>query len=264
MNKGILFYNSTTGNTHAACEKIVRGFRKSDLVLRDCVSPGSTDISSFDFAGFATFTDFRGAHARIISLIDSLPRQNGTPAFVFNTCGGSSGRTLSDMRKRLEKKGLRVITGFTLSAPENFPPLVAIGHTGAGFPDDDNLAAFKSWIGHADTLFAGDCSALSPEKIPVGIIGKLVPPFPRRISRLFMGSKRIDETRCTKCGLCARICPWKAIEMTGYPSFDEKSCYGCWACYNRCPAKAIYTKKYRDKGHYPAPLAEYIDKMLRS
>ena len=263
MNRGILFYNSTTGNTHAACEKIVRGFRKSDLVLRDCAAPGTVDLSAFDFAGFATFTDYFGAHARILFLIDSLPRQNRKPAFVFNTCGGSSGRTLCDMKKRLVKKGFRVITGFTLGAPENYPPYVAKGNTRADSPDAENLAAFKSWIDHADTLFGGECAAISPEKLPVGIIGKLVPPFPRRISRFLMGSKRIDETRCTKCGLCARICAWKAIDMNGYPSFDEKKCFGCWACYSRCPARAIFTKKYRDRGHYPAPLSAYIDKMLK-
>jgi ferredoxin len=263
MNKGILFYNSATGNTRAACERIGRGFKSNSLELRDCSAPGDFSFSKYDFAGFATFTDYLGAHARILDFIDSLPRQNGMPVFMFNTCGGSSGRTLTDMKKHLRRKGFRIITGFTLDAPENYPPFISRGNTQAQLPGETNCNAFKNWMKHIDEIFGGDCLSLRPEKIPSNVLSKIVPPLPRRMSHFFMGGKSIDETRCTKCGLCERICDWKAIEMTNYPTFDEKRCYGCWACYNRCPTKAIYTKNYRNKGHYPSPLDSYLEKILK-
>ena len=51
----------------------------------------------------------------------------------------------------------------------------------------------------------------------------------------------VDERKCKKCGLCAKLCPVKAITMKEYPKFKE-NCQLCMRCISFCPHRAIYSK----------------------
>lgn len=55
-------------------------------------------------------------------------------------------------------------------------------------------------------------------------------------------SLRIDETRCTGCGLCVEACPTGAIRvMDGVAHIDPALCRGCEVCRTACPTGAIVT-----------------------
>lgn len=51
----------------------------------------------------------------------------------------------------------------------------------------------------------------------------------------------INNAACTGCGLCARNCPYFALEMDAEkrPVCDTAKCFGCGLCQTRCPAGAI-------------------------
>jgi MinD superfamily P-loop ATPase len=51
---------------------------------------------------------------------------------------------------------------------------------------------------------------------------------------------RIDETKCTSCGQCAKVCEYHAIALIVKTvlAFDEM-CHGCGACSYLCPERAI-------------------------
>lgn len=52
---------------------------------------------------------------------------------------------------------------------------------------------------------------------------------------------RIDESKCTYCGKCAKVCEYHAIAviLKNVLVFDEL-CHGCGACSHLCPEKAIF------------------------
>jgi len=48
----------------------------------------------------------------------------------------------------------------------------------------------------------------------------------------------INESKCTKCGLCVSVCPFKALELNNKIEVNA-SCKMCKACIKSCPSKAI-------------------------
>jgi MinD superfamily P-loop ATPase len=62
---------------------------------------------------------------------------------------------------------------------------------------------------------------------------------------------KIDYSKCTSCGACAKICDTGAIVMgPGRPPFVfPRLCSGCRACYYACPYKAIAADSTRVLGY---------------
>jgi formate hydrogenlyase subunit 6/NADH:ubiquinone oxidoreductase subunit I len=50
----------------------------------------------------------------------------------------------------------------------------------------------------------------------------------------------LDETRCTRCGLCVPICPTDCLEMTEGPWLPRPwDCVSCALCVRICPENAL-------------------------
>ena len=65
--------------------------------------------------------------------------------------------------------------------------------------------------------------------------------------RLFRLRPQIKNLLCAKCGICAGICPKKAIrknEHTGFPDIDHSICIDCFCCLESCPRSAIAARLY--------------------
>jgi heterodisulfide reductase subunit A2 len=62
-------------------------------------------------------------------------------------------------------------------------------------------------------------------------------------------TSRIDPEKCTACGMCARVCPYHAIEggkELGYYRVVEAACQGCGACVPECRFEAIDQNHFTD------------------
>jgi MinD superfamily P-loop ATPase len=67
-----------------------------------------------------------------------------------------------------------------------------------------------------------------------------VSPTITRVTSVGIPVPRIDESKCTYCGKCAKVCEYHAIAviLKNVLVFDEL-CHGCGACSHLCPEKAI-------------------------
>jgi len=65
-------------------------------------------------------------------------------------------------------------------------------------------------------------------------------PSIQRVISVGIPVPRIDETKCTSCGKCAKVCEYHAIALIVKTVliFDEM-CHGCGACSYLCPERAI-------------------------
>jgi ferredoxin/flavodoxin len=95
------------------------------------------------------------------------------------------------------------------------------------------------------------------------LLGKLVKAYTdlRRRSLVF----KVDQ-RCTKCGICALVCPAKNIvigpDRQPAPVRSDK-CEACYACIHWCPANAIATKtRLHSHYHHPNIRPEQINPVM--
>ncbi len=52
----------------------------------------------------------------------------------------------------------------------------------------------------------------------------------------------VDPDKCSACGLCVKICPFKAFrprKKKEKAAVDERKCYGCGVCRSVCARDAI-------------------------
>lgn len=101
-------------------------------------------------------------------------------------------------------------------------------------------------------IYGDDTSELQvkPFRIPKSthvnfISGKI----PRFVEDFILDSIRpypmIKHSECIKCGICAKNCPAKVIDMSsGKPVINTKDCIRCFCCHELCPKKAVGIKKH--------------------
>ncbi len=263
--KGIIFYYSGSGNTKLACQYISKNLANIELELFDMVKAKDIpDLKPYDIVGFAAFTDFLGPSMLIYNFIEKIPQQDGKLAFVFNTYGFISGKTLKGLAKLATARGFKVVSGYSLHTPENYPPMIVKGRGAEEAPNEGEMASFEEFVQDLNEIIKSHQKGeeINTRKLKVGFLGKILPiPAREKAKKRNMGEKFLDESLCEECGICEKGCPYGAITLAPKPKFDKDKCYGCWYCYNHCPNKAIYTKKYKDVGQYPKPNRQLKEKL---
>lgn len=62
--------------------------------------------------------------------------------------------------------------------------------------------------------------------------------------RMMLDRPRLIRKKCTKCGVCCKVCAAKAITLIGgRPKFNYNKCIGCFCCQEMCKFGAINIKK---------------------
>jgi hypothetical protein len=122
--KGVILFYSGTGNTALACQYLARRLPPR-LECVDVTLPRRVDLAGMDVVGFATATDFWGVPQAFETFVAGLPLQDGKPAFVFNTYGAASGKTLRILAELVGARGFDVLAGHSLRMPESYPPMIA-------------------------------------------------------------------------------------------------------------------------------------------
>jgi uncharacterized protein (DUF362 family) len=70
--------------------------------------------------------------------------------------------------------------------------------------------------------------------------GRLGALFSKTAGALLRSSPRLERALCVGCGVCAGLCPARAIVMKDKKAFiDRKSCIRCFCCQEFCPRGAM-------------------------
>lgn len=49
----------------------------------------------------------------------------------------------------------------------------------------------------------------------------------------------VDESNCSRCGICGEFCPLEVIEVSRSVEIDWTYCKGCGVCADVCPGNCI-------------------------
>jgi ferredoxin len=263
MMKGIICYYSGSGNTKLACDYISRNISGTDFELYNIVGNDIPNWDNYDIVGLASFTDFWGTPQLFHSFLNKVDTVQNKNAFVLNTYGFFSGKTLKQLSILAKRKGFNVLAGHSLHTPENYPPMRTQNREYDDAPKPKEFEAFNDFISRLNIVLNTIASEKKPkrESIKIGLMGTLLPAFSRTMAKKDFGNQEVNESLCSECGVCSKGCPYGAIQLNPYPVFDHDKCFGCWYCYNHCHVKAIYTPKFNGTGHYPRPIKELVDKL---
>jgi heterodisulfide reductase subunit A len=139
-----------------------------------------------------------------------------------------------DMNKIQEMLALQKTSdGFYLEAHPKLQPVdsASAGIFFAGTAESPK--DIKDAVTQASAASARAARLMSPGKITVEAI-----------------TSRVDEDKCTSCGICAKVCPYNAITVdkkNKRPAVVvEAACAGCGTCAAECPFDAIEMNHFTD------------------
>ena len=259
--RGILYYYSSTGNTKLAVNYLKNHIRNAEIKLCNIATEEVESPDEYDIVGFSSFAEYLGPPTLMKRFIGSLKPVSNKAAFVFNTYAGFNGLTQIEFAKQVEARGYKVISGYSLKTPMNYPPMKRKGKHAENAPSLIDMEGFNLFINKIDEIIQIKNTEDLKSVFGEFSLKKFIPSMPRNKVKKDFGIQQINKEQCVKCGNCVKVCAYQAIKMIPYPQVNHSKCNGCWACYNQCPKQAIHTKDFKGDNQYKGPSQELINKL---
>ena len=261
----LIYYHTASGNTGWITGQIAQQLRNRgvEITARNIAHQQDTaDMEQFDLIGFGCpVMGFRPTFS-MTDFISRLPVYQEKPAFIYVTCAGISASSLWMLSQLLGKKSLVVIAAQQFCAEVSWPVARLAGIIpNKGRPDARDIPLVQQFCAaiFEAVKSCADKRPVTPLAVPFAFLNPFSymgrgnkAPYLRSI----MGTKRVDQSRCTRCGLCKKYCGSRAISLDPWPEFSD-ACCGCWGCYSICPEEAI-TTFLGTRGRYATRFA-YLD-----
>ncbi len=233
------YYFSGTGNTLLVVKEMKKTFETKDITTNmfkieesnpNKINPNHTIGLGFPVAELSTYKF-------VWEFIKSLPKTEGTEIFMVDTLAGFSGGIVGPVRRIIEKKGYQPIGACEIVMPPNI-----------FYIEDEEVCEKKVKKGlkkarkYADALIKGNSHwgrvpILSDAIYYTSLVGLKVTETNLNQKLLSLNP---DFHRCSKCGICYRLCPVDNIKIDEeqYPE-HLNHCQYCLRCTSFCPKKAI-------------------------
>ena len=231
--KNSIFYFSGTGNSLSLSKDLVGELSGFDAIPMASVWEAKT----IQLAGDAVGLVFPLYYAGLPDLVCQFVRRASFPkgCYVFAVVAAAfpwSGRALHQLGRMLRRRGHALAGGFYVETVENYLPKYTIA------PLEQQRATIEKSRETVRTIgekITARVRHLDPD--PAWYLYAIYPlfmAFLHQYDRLF----RVGS-RCNGCGICAKVCPVRNVDMAeGRPVWHHR-CQFCMGCINWCPKAVI-------------------------
>ena len=246
-----LYWFSGTGNTLLAARRVAETLRGGGVPVKlhrlENSDPGTVPTGDGVTLGLAFPVAAFSTYPLVWRFIEALPPGKGTPVFMLATMGGFSGLLAGPLKQLLRRQGYRPLAARELRMPSNF----LAGARPLEKCRNRLECGLRQAAAFAQALLAGRGRWHRFSPVPYA----LTRWFWTHAARSFAkgGQKfHADPARCTRCGLCVRLCPTGTITLppateTPVPAAAGTApvpawgghCIQCQRCIAFCPTRAI-------------------------
>lgn len=247
----IIYYFSATGNSLVVARDLAAELGDAKLMpITKALKAGAGEMP--EVVGIVFPVYMFGVPLIVADFLKIVKVKQGAYVFSLATLGGLPGRAHSQAQEILRKRGIELAAGFSVLMPGNYTPLYEAK------PKDAQQKMFKkekTKIKEIARFVRERKKAMMEQKpfLPNFLLYKLL--YKGGSKQIPLSGKDFWFTAaCTKCGLCARICPVLNIEMRDGKPVWLDHCQHCMACLQWCPVEAIQYKKStlgRKRYHHP-------------
>lgn len=135
--------------------------------------------------------------------------------------------------------------------------ILHIGFDSQGFCQDENVYLYPVGSGRKGIFFVGPCrGSFDIARASMDVASAVESAYKLLASgkvTVELGKVKADPERCQTCLTCIRVCPHNAIKLVWKDSVKQVAqiydlaCDGCGICAAICPAKAINFKRWEDE-----------------
>ena len=246
----MIFYFTGTGNSYAAAIRLQQNLHGDLISITDCVQNGEFVFAPADDepVGIVCPIYYGGLPSIVNEFLEKVQFEDA-PSYLFGvlTYGGMMMGAGWRLEQKVKKAGLQLSAVFGVKMPANFAILYEPPHEDAAKPileaSEKRLDVIAEKIKDRECVKEGAGIAeiaLSTANYPTYDRSRVTAPF-------------YVNDKCVSCGVCARRCPVKAIEMVdGKPTWVLEKCVFCMSCV-RCGA-IQYGNKLEGRYRYRHPV----------
>jgi NAD-dependent dihydropyrimidine dehydrogenase PreA subunit len=158
-------------------------------------------------------------------------------AFAVGTYGNMAGAAMYNVQRLAEERGKRFDYAESLLMVDNFLPMFDISRQAEMLSQkktDENLARIVAEIAERKKLQA-------KASLPLRMLAAVIGAANQSVMNGSNGRQFKIDDNCSRCGVCASVCPCGNISVADKTSFGG-NCEFCLACVHHCPKNAIHVK----------------------
>ena len=245
MPRSLVVYFSQGGTTGQIAKAIASGLRSTgyEVDMYNIKEGLPPKVEGYSLLGIGLPAYWYRPPFNVMDYLYSLPRLNGLPAFVFALYGTDLGDTGTTVRRLLAGKGAKEVGYFHCLGVDYFLGYLKVGYLfSPGHPTEAELARSKQFGQAITEHVAGKEYAKPVEDQRPAVMYRLERFLVNRwiCNHIYSRFFRADVKKCTRCGLCIKVCPVGNIneDKEKYPAWG-RNCMACFTCELKCPKDAV-------------------------